>query len=310
MKILVTGGAGFIGSHLVPKLIAQNFDTSVLDNLSSGKQANIPDKAQFFKIDINSPNVLSVFEREKFDAIVHLAGQTMVNVSMKQPIFDAEENIIGSLNLLEAARKTNVKRFVFASTAAVYGDVDEALLPLPETLPTNPMSFYGLSKATIEKYIRLYHDVFGLEYAILRFANVYGERQGDSGEGGVISIFTKRVVGNRGVTIYGDGEQTRDFIYAGDVADAIIAALTAPKVNDVYNISTQAETSVNDMLAILGEVAGQSIKVAHGSERAGDIRRSVLSNANATKKLGWQPKTSLKDGMERLYGYLKQGDST
>ncbi len=305
MKILVTGGAGFIGSHLVPKLIKERHDAFVLDNLYSGSKKNLPADTRLFVTDINSPDVLPIFEQEQFDAVVHLAGQTMVNVSMEQPVFDAKENIVGSLNLLEAARKTGVKRFVFASSAAVYGDVEESLLPLAETLPTRPMSCYGLSKATVEKYIRLYHDMYGLEYAILRFANVYGERQGDSGEGGVVSIFAKQTANNQNIRIYGDGEQTRDFIYAGDVADAIIAALTASTANDIYNISTQRETSINEMFAILREIADKKINVSHDLARPGDIRRSMLSNKNAAAKLGWQPQTSLKDGMKKLYDYLR-----
>ncbi len=302
-KILVTGGAGFIGSHLVPKLIENRFEVFVLDNLSSGSKKNLPDNTKLFVTDINSSNVSSIFERERFDAVVHLAGQTMVNVSVERPVFDAEENVVGSINLLETARKTGVKRFIFASSAATYGDVDESLLPLPETLPTAPMSCYGLSKATVERYIRLYHDMYGLEYAILRFANVYGERQGDGGEGGVISVFVRQTVGNKDITIYGDGEQTRDFIYAGDVADAIVAALTAPEANDIYNVSTQTETCINELPAILSDLAGKKINVTYAPERAGDIRRSILSNVNAGKKLGWQPKTPLKDGLKKLYDY-------
>ena len=208
------------------------------------------------------------------------------------------------MRVLEAARAANVKRVIFASTAAVYGDVKEDDLPVREAQPTEPMSFYGLSKLAVEKYLDMYHAVYGLEYVILRFANVYGERQGDGGEGGVISIFAKAMAEGRDITIYGDGEQTRDFVYAGDIAEGIVAALQTEEVNAAYNLSTQTETSLRELVSLLSEICGREIVPKYGPERDGDIYKSMLSNSRARRGLGWQPEISLADGLRRTYEYF------
>ena len=219
----MTGGAGFIGSHLVRKLLDEGEQVTVLDNFSTGSRENLPQDAavKCVEMDVNDASLAEVFDEGRFDAVVHLAGQTTVHISMESPALDGRENIIGSIHVLEQARRTGVQRVVFASTAASYGDVAEESLPIVESEPLHPMSFYGLSKVTVEHYLRLYQQSFGLDFVILRFANVYGERQGNGGEGGVISIFAKRLAEGRALTIYGDGEQTRDFIYAGDIAAAV-----------------------------------------------------------------------------------------
>lgn len=309
MKILVTGGAGFIGSHLVRKLLAEGEQVTVLDNFSTGSRANLPDSAQSLdciEMDVNDVCLAEVFDKGHFDAVVHLAGQTTVHISMESPELDGHENIIGSIHVLEQARRTSVKRVIFASTAASYGDVAEEKLPIVESEPLQPMSFYGLSKVTVEHYLRLYQKAFGLDFVILRFANVYGERQGNGGEGGVISIFAKRLAEGKGLTIYGDGEQTRDFIYAGDIAAGIYAALYTKHVNHAYNLSSQTETSLKELVAILTDVSSKEIQPAYAQARPGDIYKSMLANGRACRSLGWAPAVPLREGLRRTYEYFAE----
>ena len=302
MKVLITGGAGFIGSHVVDKLLQENCQVIIVDNLSTGVQENIHKAATFIQIDIRSNQLLELFIREKFDYVIHLAAQTMVHKSLEMPDYDCDVNISGTVNILEACRKTSVKRIVFSSTAAVYGNVES--LPVMEDSPTAPTSFYGLSKLTCEHYLALYHQLYGLEYVALRYANVYGERQGDGGEGGVISIFTRNIHLGAPVTVFGDGSQTRDFIYVGDIATANYQALLAFHANNVYNISTQTETSVNTLIEYLGSVAGKTVTKICGELRNGDIYKSTLSNAAAQQNLNWQPYMPLIDGLARTYHSL------
>ena len=257
MKVLVTGGAGFIGSHVVDKLIQENCQVVIIDNLSTGLKENIHKAATFIQMDIRSNQLLELFIEKRFDYVIHLAAQTMVQKSLEMPDYDCDVNILGTVNLLEACRKTDVKRVVFSSTAAVYGNVDS--LPVMEASPTVPTSFYGLSKLTCENYLALYNQLYGLEYIALRYANVYGERQGDGGEGGVISIFTRKIHLGAPVVIFGDGSQTRDFIYVGDIATANYQALLAVHGINVYNISTQTETSVNTLIEYMRQVAGKEV---------------------------------------------------
>lgn len=304
MKVLVTGGAGFIGSHLMRRLKENNIAAAALDNLSVGSRDNLLDGMELIAADVLSPELNSIVAAGQFDAIVHLAGQTMVNRSIDKPDFDAQQNILGTVNVLEAARKNGIDRVVFASTAAAYGNVAETDLPVKESQELLPMSFYGLSKVTVERYLELYHEVYGLDYVVLRFANVYGERQGDSGEGGVISIFARSIAKGQDITIFGDGEQTRDFIYAGDIAAGIIAALTTKEVNAAYNLSTQTETSLRELVSILSGLAGRKIIPHYDAERPGDIYRSMLSNARARRGLNWQPVVSLEEGLRLTYNYF------
>lgn len=304
MKLLVTGGAGFIGSHLVRLLITKNHDVTVIDNLSTGSLSHLPDNGfSFWKADVRDVKVREKIIAGQFDGIVHLAAQTMVGSSIENPMFDAQENIIGSLNILEAAKTIN-SRVVFASTAAAYGDVGIEDLPIKENRGIAPMSFYGLTKTTVEKYLQLYHTLFSLDYVALRFANVYGERQGDRGEGGVISIFAKRIAMDQPITIFGDGTQTRDFIYAGDIASGILAALTTSHANTVYNLSTSTETSLNTLVNLCGKVAGKDVTTIFADKKPADIYRSALDNQKAIKGLVWQPKVSLTEGMARTYRYF------
>lgn len=309
MKVLVTGGAGFIGSHLVRQLMALGYEVTVLDNLSTGVREHLPEEGfTFWELDDRAPEARERIVAGHFDAIVHLAGQTMVDASIRDPHFDASENVLGTVNVLEAARASGVKRVIFASTAAAYGDVEEDVLPLQEQLPLAPMSFYGLTKVMVERYLALYHALYGLDYVVLRFANVYGERQGDKGEGGVISIFAKRVAKGEPLTIFGDGGQTRDFIYAGDIANGIVHALTTEHANTAYNLSTQTETSLNDLVAIFGKAVGRELHPAHEAAREGDIYRSMLANEKAKASLHWQPEVSLEEGLRRTVAYFASAE--
>lgn len=271
MKVLVTGGAGFIGSHLVRLLLLNRYDVTVLDNVSTGTWAHLPqgkDTCTCWEMDIRDKAAREKIEQANFDVIVHLAAQTMVDVSINDPEFDASENVMGTVNILEAARHSGVKRIIFASTAAAYGDITPDRLPVREEEPLNPMSFYGLTKVTVEKYLKLYHDLYGLDYVALRFANVYGERQGDTGEGGVISIFAKRIAKGQDITVFGEGKQTRDFIYAGDIAAGIMAAMNTEQVNAVYNLSNQTETSLLELIELMAKATGRSVEPKFAPPRA------------------------------------------
>ena len=301
MKVLVTGGAGFIGSHIVDQLIAAENTVVVLDDLSTGSLQHVNPKAVFINMSILDPGLWDVFEREHFSAVIHLAAQTIVGSSLEHPDIDARTNVLGTLQVLEGCRRTGVERIIFASSAAVYGDV--SLLPVPEEVPKLPTSFYGLSKLTAEQYIQMYHALYGLHYVILRYANVFGERQGDRGEGGVVSIFARAVHQREPLTIFGDGLQTRDFVYAGDVAAANVQAVTSSKPDRVLNIGTQTETSVNELAALLADVAGYQPTIIYKDARAGDIVKSMLRNTEACDCLNWAPSNSLREGLRRTYSF-------
>jgi len=304
MKVLVTGGAGFIGSHTVDKMIDKGWEVVIIDNLSSGLKANVNTRAKLIVMDILDNTLLDIFVREKFDGVLHLAAQTSVPYSIEHPDVDCQVNLLGLVNIMEACRKTGVKRVVFPSSAAVYGDA--ASIPITEDAELKPESFYGLTKCTSEKYLALYRQICQIDYVALRYANVYGERQGDGGEGGVVSIFTRKIAENQPIYIFGDGGQTRDFIYVGDVAEANCQALTAavPVVNRVYNVSTQAQTSVNTLTDLLSQAAGRLVAKNYLPPREGDIYHSALSNHAAVTLLGWKPLISLADGLQRTYHSL------
>lgn len=301
-KILITGGAGFIGSHIIEVLQKENCEITVLDNLHTGLKENVPERVRLIELDIRDKGVIDIFEQYQFDVVLHLAGQTMVNVSVDDPFYDADVNIMGTVNILESCRKTGVKRIIFSSTAATYGNIEE--VPIREEFSVNPLSFYGLSKLTVEKYLKLYHDLYGLEYVILRYANVYGERQGDGGEGGVISIFTKKIAKDESFVIHGDGKQTRDFVYAGDVARANWYAANTKYCNTIYNVSTNSETSIRELVDLLESASGKTIDRQYGERREGDIYRSVLDNSKIVTNLNWRPMINLQEGLKRTYDYF------
>ncbi len=299
MKLLVTGGAGFIGSHLL-KLLAkrQDIETIVYDNLSGGMREYVPDSMKLVIGDVRDEALDELFKKEKFDAVIHLAAQTMVPYSLEHPAEDCDINLLGIIHILECCRRNGVKKVVFSSSAAVYGD--NTNIPLYEEEHALPTSFYGLTKLTSEHYMRLYHDLYGMDATVLRFANVYGERQGNGGEGGVISIFCKQLAASKNITIYGDGKQTRDFVYAGDVAQALLHSLDLSGYH-VINISTQQETSLNALIDIFAETVGHDFVISHESARIGDIYRSVLANEKCRQCFGWVPSTDLSQGIRKTY---------
>ena len=303
MNICVTGGAGFIGSHLVDRLIELGHDVLVIDNLSTGMRSFVHEDAQFIEMDVRDPKLLSVFEEFKPSIVFHEAAQTMVQSSMENPSYDCDVNLIGLIIVLDACRKVNVEQFLMPSSAAVYGDL--AVLPLTEDLSGMPSSFYGLTKLTAEGYLRIYHEAFGLNTVCFRYANVYGPRQGDGGEGGVISIFNRLIVEGQPLTVFGDGEQTRDFIYVDDVVDANIKAMGNGQCTGIYNISTNKGTSVNELITRFRTISGTDFMVYYEDERIGDIKHSRLSNVKAERDFGFTATTTLEDGLQKTLEYFK-----
>ncbi|MBO2521850.1 MAG: UDP-glucose 4-epimerase [Firmicutes bacterium] len=300
MRVLVTGGAGFIGSHIVERLLEQGHDVSVIDNLSTGREENLPRGVRLYRIDVTSPDIGEVFAKEKPECVVHQAAQVDVRKSVADPALDASVNVLGSINLLEHCRRAGVRKVVYASTAAVYGN--PRTVPVPEDHPIQPASGYGISKYTVEQYLEVYRQLYQLDYTILRYANVYGPRQDPFGEGGVVAIFAHRIARRQPVTVFGDGQQTRDFVYAGDVAEANLLALDGGS-GGVFNISTGAEVSVSRLIALFEGLTGHKAEVRHAPERPGEIQRSALDNRRAREVLGWSPRVSLDAGLEKLLAY-------
>ena len=302
MRITVTGGAGFIGSHLVDRLIEDGHTVQVIDNLYTGNKEFVHSKAQFVELDIRDPKLYSVLEEFRPDYIFHEAAQTEVSTSMSNPMLDCDINLMGLINLLNAAVKLEVKKFLMPSSAAVYGNLDT--LPLNEEMIGNPSSFYGLTKLTTEHYLRIYHESFGLPYICYRYSNVFGPRQGNGGEGGVISIFAKAIVQDSPIIIYGDGKQTRDFIYVDDVVEANILGMQH-QVTGIYNVSTGISSSVNLLVDEFRNISGKDIEVVYDKPRLGDIRDSVLGTDKSEKELLFTVKYNLHDGLMKTYEYFK-----
>ena len=302
MRITVTGGAGFIGSHLVDRLIEDGHTVQVIDNLYTGNKEFVHSKAQFIELDIRDPKLYSVLEEFRPDYIFHEAAQTEVSTSMSDPMLDCDINLMGLINLLNAAVKVDVKKFLMPSSAAVYGNLDT--LPLNEEMIGNPSSFYGLTKLTTEHYLRIYHEAFGLPYICYRYSNVFGPRQGNDGEGGVISIFAKAIVQGSPIIIYGDGKQTRDFIYVDDVVEANILGMQH-QVTGIYNVSTGISSSVNLLVDEFRNISGKDIEVVYNKPRLGDIRDSVLATDKSEKELLFTAKYNLHDGLIKTYEYFK-----
>ncbi len=266
-KILVTGGAGFIGSHIVDALISRGHRIVIVDNLSRGKKENINQKAKFYKIDIRDKKLENVFKKEKPNFVCHHAAHIDLRESVRDPIFDAENNIIGSLNILQNCVKHKVKKIIFASTGgALYGEAKT--IPTPESYPAAPLSPYGVAKLSVEYYLHYYFKMFGLPYIALRYANVYGPRQNAHHEAGVIAIFTERMLREKQPTIFGDGRQTRDYVFVGDVVQANILAIKSKKVG-FYNVGTGIETSVNQLFKKLKKITGAKIEELHGPAAPG-----------------------------------------
>ncbi|RJS74459.1 SDR family oxidoreductase [Methanophagales archaeon] len=302
MKVLVTGGAGFIGSHTVDALVKNGYEVAVVDNLSNGRKENINKDAKFYEIDVESEKLKRVFESERPDMAIHLAAQISLRKSVENPMFDARQNILGSINLLQCCKEFEVDKIVYASSVAVYGE--PKYLPVDEKHATKPASPYGLSKLAAEEYIKLYHRMRGLDYVILRYANVYGPRQMSDGEAGVVAIFTDRMLHNKPPVVFGDGEQTRDFVYVEDVALANLLALKNGK-NKVFNIGSGKETSVNDVFGKIRNILGINIRSIRAEPKQ-EIRRIYISNEKAVKELGWNPKTNIDDGLKKTVAWFKE----
>jgi UDP-glucose 4-epimerase len=304
MEILITGGAGFIGSHILAQLQGRrDMDVVVFDNLSSGSKEHVPAGMELVEGDVcDEAAVDALFADHHFDAVIHLAAQTMVPTSVEQPVLDCQINLEGVLHVLEACRTHGTGHILFSSSAAVYGD--NLHIPLKETERLVPTSPYGITKMTTEHYLRVYHELYGMDATVFRFANVYGERQGEKGEGGVVSIFCKLLSQRQGITVFGDGNQTRDFVYAGDIAQAIIRALPL-KGCHTMNVSTGQETSINDLIRSFEKAVGYTVPVQYTAPRTGDILRSVLSNEALKRDLGFVPEMDLEEGIRRTYDWYR-----
>jgi UDP-glucose 4-epimerase len=303
LKILVTGGAGFIGSNLVDKLIDLGHEVIIADNLTSGFQRNLNPKAKFYKIDIRDKRLSEIFEREKPEIVNHHAAQIDVRKSGEDPIADAEANILGSLNLISNCIGFGVKRVVYASTGgAIYGDPQ--YIPADENHPITPISQYGISKHTVEHYLHLYSIIHGLEYVALRYSNVYGQRQNPYGEAGVVAIFAIQMLTGKQPTIFGPGDKTRDYTHVSDIVEANIIALKRG-ANAIYNIGTGIETKDQKIFDTMASVLGYKGKPIYAPLRPGEVYRIALDCTKAKKELNWSPKLSLKQGMVQTAEYYK-----
>ena len=303
MKIAVTGGAGFIGSNIADALIDNGHQVTIIDNLITGKRENIPAKAEFQEIDISSPVIDKIFERGQFDVMYHLAAQMDVRKSVENPAFDAEINILGGINLLQACIKHKVKKVIFSSTGgAIYGEQES--FPADELHAANPVSPYGISKLAFEKYLFFYNAQWGLNYVSLRYANVYGPRQNSEGEAGVVAIFCKKLLKGEKAVIYGDGCQTRDFVFVEDVVNANLLALKFES-SMAFNIGTGIETNINDLYELIRKQASSNQPRVNLEGRPGEQRRSCISYGKIKRYLGWEPKTKIDKGIEKTVAFFK-----
>jgi UDP-glucose 4-epimerase len=304
VRILVTGGAGFIGSNLVDRFLREGHKVTVVDNLSTGFEENIDPRARFFRADIRSAVIDRIFERARPDVLCHHAAQIDVRKSTADPIFDAEVNISGSLNLLNACVRHKVKKVTFASTGgAIYGEQD--YFPADEKHPANPLSPYGVAKLTIDKYLLFYRETHGIQYVSLRYANVYGPRQNPFGEAGVVAIFTQKLLSGEPAVINGDGRQTRDFVFVDDVVESNVLALRYPK-SDIFNIGTGIETNVNSVFRILKNQTQSGQKEIHAPAKPGEQRRSVLDSSKARRILKWKPRVTLEEGLAQTVDHFRK----
>ena len=303
-KILVTGGAGFIGSHLVDRLIQEGNEVIVVDNLSTGKRKNVNKKAQFYKMDIQSKRIERVFRNERPLIVVHLAAQMSVRHSTDDPGFDAQVNILGTINVLEHAVKQGVRKVTFASSGGVvYGE--QEIFPAAESHRTEPLSPYGISKLAGEKYLAYYTNATGLRYVALRFANVYGPRQDSEGEAGVVAIFSKQMLDGGQPIVNGTGKQTRDFIYVDDVVEAILVTL-GEDVQGIFNVGTGQETTINECYGIIKSLTKCQCKELYGAAKKGEQFRSVLDVTKLREVFGWDPQVTLQEGLTRTVDFFRE----
>lgn len=307
MKVLVTGGAGFIGSHVVDAYLAEGYEVVVVDDLSTGRRSNLNPEATFYQVDIRSPELESIFDQERPDFVNHHAAQMDVRRSVAEPLFDADVNILGSIHLLEIARKFGVQRIVYISTGgAVYGE--PVYLPCDEAHPIDPICQYGASKHTVEHYLYMYRQMYGLNFVVLRYPNVFGPRQDPHGEAGVVAIFTGKMLAGEQAVVNGDGEQTRDYVYVGDCAAANVLALTTEKANTIYNLGSGRGTSVNEIFDTLKDITGYGLPRVHGPAKLGETRHIYLDASKARTELAWRPTVTLEEGLEETVAYFRKAE--
>jgi UDP-glucose 4-epimerase len=303
MRILVTGGAGFIASHVADAFIAAGHQVAILDDLSSGRRENLNPKARFYQLDVQDAAVAEVFRRERPEVLCHHAAQMDVRRSVADPTFDARVNILGLINLMEHGRQHGLKRVLFSSTGgAIYGE--QETFPAPETHKTEPVSPYGVAKLASERYLFFYFVAYGIPYAALRYANVFGPRQNPHGEAGVVAIFCEKLLRGERPVINGDGTQTRDYVYVGDLVRANLAALDSDFVGAV-NLGTGIETDVNTIFRLLARLCDSCAPECHGPAKPGEQRRSVIDNGLARRVLGWQPQVSLEEGLRQTVAFFR-----
>ena len=303
VKVMVTGGAGFIGSHIVDSLVNEGYEVVIVDNLNTGARQNINPKARFYEVNICSPELARVFESEGPQIVCHQAAQTIISRSVADPLFDANVNILGSINLISNCLRYGVKKIIYASSGgAVYGEPKH--LPANEKHPVDPLSQYGASKHTVEHYLHLYWLQYGLEYVSLRYSNIYGPRQNPAGEAGVIAIFTSQMLCGEQPTIFGKGDKTRDYTYVSDIARANVLAIRAGKTG-IYNLGTGVETSDRQIFDMVAQNLGYKGDPNFAQVRKGEIYRICLDSSKAKAELGWQPLTSVKDGIAQTVAFFQ-----
>ncbi|MBM4055116.1 MAG: NAD-dependent epimerase/dehydratase family protein [Planctomycetes bacterium] len=306
MKIVVTGGAGFIGSNLVDQLIEHGHRVAVIDDLSTGKEENINKKAEFFNIDIcDAKGMEEVFKKIQPDIVSHHAAHANVRKSVEMPVYDANINILGSLNLCQLSKKYQIKKFIYASTGgAVYGDPKH--LPANEATPAEPLSQYGVSKHTIEHYLYVFYKLYNLNFTILRYPNVYGQRQSPHGEAGVVAIFSELMLQNKQPTIFGDGSKTRDYVYVDDIVKANIAVLGNIGNGEIYNLGWGKEISDMEVFLAVRRALNSEIEPIMGKKRHGEVDHICLDNSKARKEIKWTPKVTFEEGIKKATKYYKE----
>jgi UDP-glucose 4-epimerase len=306
-KVLVTGGAGFIGSHVVDLFVSKGYEVVIVDDLSTGRVSNLNPAAKFYEIDIRDPKLRDIFDAERPDYISHHAAQMDVRRSVAQPLFDADVNILGSINVIECAKEFGIKHFVYISSGgAAYGEPER--VPCVETDPINPICQYGASKHTVEHYLYMYHVNYGMNYTVLRYPNVFGPRQDPRGEAGVVAIFTGKMLLGEPVLINGDGEQTRDYVFVGDCARANYLAVTIDHAPGIYNIGWGLPTSVNQIFTSLAAITEYNQPAQHGPAKLGETRHIYLDASKARKDLGWAPTSTLEEGLRETVEYFRTSE--
>jgi UDP-glucose 4-epimerase len=308
MKVLITGGAGFIGSNVADKLIDMGHNVAIVDNLTTGKRDNINKKGTFYEYDIREKDLISVFKKVMPDIVIHNAAQLSVRLSVEDPLYDSSVNVLGGLNVFNCSSRCAVKKVIFASSGGtVYGEQEK--FPADESHGTNPISPYGVAKLASEKYLNYFNNAYGLKYTALRYANIYGPRQDPLGEAGVVAIFANKLLNGESPVINGDGSQTRDYVFVSDVVAANIKAIESDFIGCI-NISTGTETTVNELFNILKTSSGnKDLNELHGPAKPGEQYRSVLGNGLAKKVLGWEPDISITKGLEMTYKWFKDNSN-